>query len=403
VSTFRYRAVNLEGRDISGAIQADTQKQARSLLRQQGLFPLEVAAEGGGKPSSWASLGRRPLGRSALVLLTRQWSTLLDSGLTIEQALNALHEQADEPHVKAILAGIRHELMAGHALHVALAGFSSSFDELFRAVIEAGERSGKLAEVMCRLADMLEAGHALRQKVIQSLIYPAMIVMVAFLVVGGLMTWVVPQVVSVFQHGKQALPWLTRALMFSSDILRQVWPFLLAAVVLGSWAMRRLLRQQPIRLAWHRRLMRLPVLGRLWVAVDATRMAQTLAVLIGSGVPILGALEATRKVLQLEPLRAALTRAIEHVREGGMLHRGLAAAGGFPPVLLHMIASGEASGRLPEMLERTARQQQSEVANRLSVAVSVLEPLLILLMGGVVLVIVLAILQPIIEINQMLR
>lgn len=402
MAAFRYRALNLDGREISGTLQADTQKQARSLLRQQGLFPLEVAAEGQ-RERRLAAFGRQRIPAAALVVLTRQWATLLDAGLPVAQALAALHEQADEARVKGTLAGIRHALIGGHSLHQALADFPESFDERYRAVIEAGERTGRLAEVMGRLADMLEAGHALRQKLVQSLIYPALIVAVALLVVVGLMTWVVPQVVAVFQQGKQTLPWLTRLLLLGSDFFRQTWPVLLAAVVGGVWLGRRLLRQASVRRRWHRRLMRLPGLGRLLVAVDAARMAQTLAVLIGSGVPILGALEASRRVMRLEPLRDGIAQAGERVREGGSLHRGLTAAGGFPPVLLHMIASGEASGRLPEMLERCARQQQAEVANRLAVAVGILEPLLILGMGGVVMAIVLAILQPIIEINQLLR
>jgi general secretion pathway protein F len=402
MAAFRYRALNLEGREISGVLEAETLRQARSQLRTQGLFPMDVAAEGG-KREAFRPFGGRALGASARLLLTRQWATLLESGLTVEQALAALIEQAEDDAVRQVLAGIRSELLAGHPLHVALARFETSFDPLYRAIVEAGERSGQLALVMERLADMLEAGHALRQKIVQALVYPALIVAVAFAVVVGLMTWVVPQVVGVFQHGKQALPWLTRGLMAVSAALQVTWPFLLAAAVGGAWLFRRLLRERTFRRQWHLRLMKVPGLGRLLVTIDSARLAQTLAVLVGSGVPILGALDACRRVLSLEPLREGVEAAIKLVREGVSLHRGLAECRRFPPLLLHMIASGEASGRLDALLERAARQQQGEVANRLGLAVSILEPLLILLMGGVVLVIVVAILQPIIEINQLLR
>lgn len=293
--------------------------------------------------------------------------------------------------------------MEGHPLHTALARFENSFNPLYRAIVEAGERSGQLALVMERLADMLEAAYALRQKIVQALVYPTLIVIVACAVVVGLMTWVVPQVVGVFQHGKQALPWLTRALMAVSAALQAAWPLLLAALAGGFWLFRRLLRGQAFRHQWHLRLMGMPGLGRLLVTVDSTRLAQTLAVLVGSGVPMLSALEACRQVMILEPLRQGVDTAIRLVREGVSLHRGLADCRRFPPLLLHMIASGEASGRLDKLLERAARQQQAEVSNRLALAVSILEPLLILLMGAVVLVIVVAILQPIIEINQLLR
>lgn len=402
MAAFHYRALNLEGREISGILEAETSRQARSLLRTQGLFPLDVAAEAA-ESESLRLLGGRHIGNSARLLLTRQWATLLESGLTVEQALAAIIEQSEDEAVRRVLGGVRAELVAGHPLHAALARFEKSFDPLYRAIVEAGERSGQLALVMERLADMLEAAYALRQKVVQALVYPALIVIVACAVVVGLMTWVVPQVVGVFQHGKQVLPWLTRALMAVSAALQATWPLLLAALAGGFWLFRRLLRGQAFRRQWHLRLMGLPGLGRLLVTVDSARLAQTLAVLVGSGVPILSALEACRQVMILEPLRDGIDAAIRLVREGVSLHRGLADCRRFPPLLLHMIASGEASGRLDALLERAARQQQAEVTNRLGLAVSILEPLLILLMGAVVLVIVVAILQPIIEINQLLR
>jgi general secretion pathway protein F len=337
------------------------------------------------------------------MLLTRQWSTLLEAGIPIERALSALIEQHGDDHVRQVLQIVRGELLAGHPLHRALSRFPRSFDTLYCALVAAGEESGQLDRVMLRLADNLEQRGALRQKLIQAIIYPLLIVLVASTVVLAMMVYVVPQVVAVFQSGKQALPFLTRALIAVSDFLRVTWPFLLAGLGGAFWLARRGLRIESVRHAWHLRLMRLPVAGPLLLTLDSARLAQTLAILAGSGVPLLGALRAGAAVVWLLPLRDALQSATTEVREGMALHRALAQSGYFPPLLVHMVASGETSGRLGEMLEKAARQQSDEVTNRLALAMSLLEPLLILGMGGVVLVIVLAILQPIIEINQLLR
>jgi general secretion pathway protein F len=409
MAAFHYRALNLDGGELSGVIEADTPRQARGALRGQGLFAVEVSAvlpgantgAGAGKLSTFHKAPQ--IGGSALILLTRQWAALLEAGLPVERSLAALIEQSEDPAARAVLAGVRGEILAGHPLHAGLARFSTSFGPLYRALVEAGERSGQLSGVMQRLADNLETRGALRQKIIQALVYPVLVVIVASAVVLGLMTYVVPQVVSVFQNGKQALPVLTRALIVLSDFLRWSWPLLLLLIASAGWAARRALRIERLRRAWHGRLMRLPAVGRLLVSLDSARLAQTLAILVGSGVPLLAALEAGEAVLWLIPLREALHTATAGVREGQALHRALGASKRFPPFLVHMIASGEASGQLDILLEKAARQQQDEVSNRLAVAMGLLEPLLILGMGLVVLLIVLAVLQPIIEINQLLR
>lgn len=401
MTAFRYRAVALDGRRIDGIVDADSQRQARGALREQGLFALDLEAAG----SPVARSGGRPprLGGSALMLLTRQWSTLLAAGLPVERSLAALIEQSDDEAARRLLAAIRDELLAGHPLHRALERFPQTFGALYRALVAAGEQSGQLDRVMLRLADDLESRGALRQKLLQALVYPVLVVLVAAGVVGLLMLHVVPQVVAVFQSGKQSLPWLTRALIGVSDLLRAGWPLLLAGAAGSGWALTRAWRRPAWRTAVQERLIRLPVAGRLLVTLDGARLAQTLAILVGSGVPLLAALQAGHAVVWLLPLRDALRRATDEVREGAALHRALARSGRFPPLLVHMIGSGESSGRLGEMLDKAARQQGDEVGNRLALAMSLLEPLLILVMGVVVLIIVLAILQPIIEINQLLR
>lgn len=401
MAAFRYRALDLQGAELAGVVEADTLRQARSQLKAQGLFALALEGVAQARPGP----GRRRLrlGHQALTLLTRQWATLLDAGLPIEQSLSALMEQSEDPACRPILAGVRSEILAGHPLHQALARFDDSFPPLYQALVQAGEKSGQLSLVMERLADTLEARHALRQKLIQALIYPLLVVLVATAVIMALMVYVVPQVVGVFQSGHQTLPLLTRALIAVSDFLRLAWPALLLGSLALAWLARRALARPALRRRWHQRLMGLPALGRLLVSVDSARLAQTLAILVGSGVPLLHALEAGRAVLWLMPLQESLEGAIRLVREGVSLHRALARDKRFPPLLLHMIASGEQTGRLDEMLEKVSRQQQEEVGNRLAVAMSLLEPLLILAMGGFVLLIVLAILQPIIAINQLLH
>jgi len=400
MTAFRYKAVNLEGDEESGIIEADTQEQARDQLLQKGLYPTELNTP---KQLGLGLSDRMRIRRAVLPLLTRQWATLLEAGVPVDRSLSALIEQNEEPQVQQVLSGVRNEVIAGHLLHRALERFDNTFNTLYRSLVEAGEHSGQLGAVMLRLAEALESSHELRQKLIQAMIYPTLILIVSLLVVLGLMIYVVPQVVSVFQSGKQSLPLLTQALILLSDTLRAIWPALLVLFIAGWWAARRALRVGHIRLRWHLWLMRLPGLGRLLVTLDSARLAQTLAILVNSGVPLLAALEAGHGVLRLTPLQHALASAQNDVREGMSLYRALSTSKHFPPLMLHMIGSGEQSGQLGILLHKAAHQQEQEVNNRLTMAVSIFEPLLILCMGIVVLLIVLAILQPIIEINQLIK
>lgn len=403
MAAFHYRAVGLDGGELSGVIEADTPRQARGLLRDRGLFAVEVASVVPARATEFRWRRQPRLGAAELSLLTRQWATLLEAGLPVERSLAALIEQSESEHTRAVLAGVRGELLSGHALAASLERFPGTFGGLYRALVRAGERSGQLAAVMERLADHLETGARLRQSIVQALIYPVVVVVVATMVILGLMTYVVPQVIAVFQQGKQALPLATRGLIAVSDFLRWAWPLLLVAAAAALWGIRRALGNERLRHAWHERLIRLPAVGRLLVNLDSARLAHTLAILVGSGVPLLAALEAGGAVLWLLPLRRTLAEAAVKVGEGMALNRALAESRRFPPLLVHMIASGEASGQLDRLLDRAARVQQEAASNRLAVAMSLLEPLLILGMGVVVLAIVLAVLQPIIEINQLLR
>lgn len=405
MAAFRYEAYNAAGHPHKGVLEADTARQLRARLREQGLLVAEVATVSedtmarGSNRWHW----RRGLSGAQLSLVTRQFATLLAAGLPVEQTLNALIEQADTDYQRQVLAGVRGEVLAGHALAHALQKYPRVFPALYVTLAAAGEQSGRLGEVMERLADYTESHQALRQKVGLAFIYPAIVTLVAGTVVLGLLTYVVPQVVNVFQNTNQTLPWLTVALIGLSDFLRASWWLWLAVIVAAVWAARRALRRPGPRLRFHRWLLRLPLVGTMVRGVNSAQLASTLAILVGSGVPLLAALQAGAGVVNNLPMRQAVEEAARRVREGGSLSRALAAAKLFPPMLIHMIASGEASGRLVHMLERAAEQQGREMENRVMGLTSLLEPLLIVVMGVVVLVIVLAILLPIFEMNQLVR
>lgn len=400
MTAFRYEALDASGRTVSGVLQADTPRQARAQLRVQGLLPAAV------EPVTTRPTGRPWAPRipsAELSLLTQQLATLLQSGLTVEQALNALIEQSTHPVTRETLAGVKAEVMAGLSLAAALDSHPRSFPEFYRALVRGGEESGALPKVLQHLSAYLDARQALQQKTVLALLYPALVSVVAILIVAGLLAYVVPQVVQVFQQSRQTLPLLTRSLIALSGFLNVAWPWLLAGGV-GLWLGGRLaLRRDTIRLRWHRLILRLPGIGALVRGVDTTRFSSTLAILVGGGVPLLAALQSASQVMSNGVLRQAVDRAIERVREGASLARALDTGKVFPPMLTHLIASGEASGQLETMLERAAALESQTLERRLAVFLTVLEPVMILVMGGVVLLIVLAILLPVIEINQLVR
>lgn len=406
MAAFRYEAIDSEGRSTRGVIEADGLRQARARMRELGLLVIKVSAVTqetlhSGSGQRWRM--RRGISSSQLSMVTRQLATLLEAGLTLESSLSALIEQSEDESVRQILAGVRSELLSGHTLAQAMGQYQSVFPDIYRSLIKAGEASGELGHVMLRLADYTESRQVLRQKVVLAFVYPAIVTVVALMVVMGLLIYVVPQVVSVFQQSHQTLPLLTRLLIGLSSGLQASWLYLLIALFGTGYFVRTLLLREEIRYQWHLRLLRLPMLGRLVRGINTARMASTLAILAGSGVPLLASLQAATGVVTNLPMRRALEDAAKKVREGVTLSRALAASGLFPPILVHLIASGESSGKLDTMLDRAATQQEQEIGNYTSVLTSLMEPVLILIMGGVVLTIVLAILMPIIEMNQMVR
>ncbi len=407
MAAFHYEALDGAGRKVQGVIEAENLRQARARLRETGLAVLTAEPAGGVGGRRRFALGKWEFGggvsAAQLGLMTRQLATLLEAGLTLEQSLSALIEQSEGDAVRRVAVGVRAEVLAGASLARALEQYPLVFPEIYRALVRAGEASGNLGQVMLRLADYTESRNALRQKVGLAFVYPAIVTLVALLVVTGLLVYVVPQVVGVFEHTRHQLPLLTRLMIGLSNLLQVAWPYLLLTAVGAAFGVRALLKRDELRHQLHLRLLRLPLLGRLIRGLNTARMASTLAILVGSGVPLLSSLQAACGVVNNLPMKKALEDAAQRVREGAGLSRALAVSGFFPPILIHLIGSGESSGKLDAMLDRAARQQEQEVSGFVSVLTSLLEPLLILAMGAVVLVIVLATLLPIIEMNQMVH
>ena len=402
---FRYQAVNATGVTSKGILRADSPRAARSDLRAHGLVPFSLDIISSETASSERRMFRfgDKLTNIELALFTRQLAALLGANLPMEQAFDALMEQAERPYVRELIAAIRAELMGGASLSDALAHHPRDFADIYRALVNAGEQTGQLATVLARLADYIENRNALIQKLRLAFTYPAIVTVVAFLIVIFLLTYVVPQIVSVFASTKQQLPLLTTIMLALSDFVRQ-WGWLVALIVVASWAVwQRSLRDPERQLRWHRWLLHAPLIGRFQRSLNTSRFASTLAITTSAGVPILRALHTSRDTLSNIAMRQQVDEATNAVREGVSLARALGEQQNFPPMLIHMIRAGEATGELPAMLERAAQMQAQDLERRALTLAGLLEPLLILSMGVVVLLIVLAVLMPIIEINQLVR
>ncbi|WP_347910171.1 type II secretion system inner membrane protein GspF [Pseudomonas grandcourensis] len=400
--TFDYRAHDAQGRSCKGRLEADGPRHGRQLLRERGLWPrvlIEVRVGGG---TGQQSRGGR-LSAADLALLTLQLSTLVQAGLPLEEALDAVAKQSSKRKVAGLLSAVRSRVMEGHALASALGQFPRAFPELFRATVAAGERSGHLGQVLEQLAAYTQARQASRQKIQMALVYPLILMLASVAIVGFLLGYVVPDVVKIFVDSGQPLPWLTRALIGVSGGLRNHFLLLMSvlATLFGLW---RWSWQRPWwRLRWHRWVLNAPVIGEVLRAMEAARFASTLAILGKSAVPLVDALEIAAAVIGNLTIRARMVDVARSVREGGTLTRGLELSGDIPPMMLHMIASGERAGELDCMLARAAEQQENSLAARIALVVSLFEPAMLVLMGGVVLLIVMAILLPILSLNQLVN
>lgn len=398
---FAYQALDASGKTQRGVLQGDTARAVRQTLRERGLNPLEVTPVD--EKQNASPLGRRGLSTPQLALFTRQLATLLSAGLPIDEALAALGEQGEDERSRSLTVALRSRVMEGAGLAAALADYPDSFPEIYRASVAAGEQSGRLGTVLERLADYAESRDALRQKMITALAYPVLLALVAVAVVTGLLLYVVPQIVGVFASMKQTLPLPTTVLIALSEFVKH-WGLLLGLfLIVAAVGARFALRRDALRMAWHRWLLRLPLVGKLTRASNTARAARTLALLSASAVPLLDALAISAQVVPNLPMREALRRAAHKVREGGAFSRALADSGYFPPVAVRLIASGERSGQLERMLDEAAAHQAKELDRWLAVLTAVLGPAVILLVGAMVLFIVLAILLPIFNLNQMVK
>jgi len=405
MGAFEYVAVDSGGKQRKGVLEGDTAKQVRQLLRERSLLPVEVnevAQQGGTKDQPTVSLAvRRGISALDLALLTRQLATLVRAGMPLEEALQAIGEQTEKPRLKTILLGVRSKVMEGHTLASGFQDFPNAFPEVYRATVAAGEQAGHLDMVLERLADYTESRHALRQKVSNAMIYPLALTLIALGIISMMLVYVVPKVVSVFRSTGNELPVLTRGLIATSDFLQNWWWLVLAAIVLIVWLVRTTLAKEGPRRSFHRALLRTPLLSRLARGLNTARFTRTLSILTSSGVPVLEALRISASVVTNLPMRDAIEEAAVRLREAGAIGRALATNRLFPPMTIHLIGSGEASGELDDMLARAASHQEREMDSLIEVMLGVMEPLIIVAMGIVVVLIVLAILLPIFQINQL--
>lgn len=400
---YRFEALDAAGRTSTGLLDADNARAARAQLRAQKLVPLEVTPVGAQEGAREVRLRRRVFNATALAIWTRQLAGLVSAGLPLERALTALADEAEDVRQRELLAHLRSEVNAGSTFAKALATAPREFDEIYRAVVAAGEQSGSLGKVLEKLADDLEERQALKARIVGAALYPAIVSLVAVVIVIFLVTYVVPQVAAVFSAGKRSLPFLTVAMLAISDFVRH-WGWLVAlGLVAGGGVLAFMLRNEGFRLRFDAAWLRLPLVGRLSRGYNAARFGGTLAMLAGAGVPILKALQAAAETLGNRAMRADALEALVLVREGAPLAAALAGKKRFPGLLAMFARLGEQTGDLSTMLARAAQQLGQEVQRRAMQMATILEPLLIVTMGLVVMLIVLAVLLPIIELQTWVR
>jgi general secretion pathway protein F len=401
---YEFTALDARGRQQKGLLEGDTPRQVRSMLRDRGLSPLAVTEVAEARAHRRGALFQRGgWSHTDLTLFTRQLATLSRSGMPIDESLAAVAQQSENKNVKRITLGVRSGVIEGRTLAQALAEFPSVFPPLFRATIEAGESSGKLDAVLERLADYVERRQALQQKVLVAAIYPIFLFIFSIGIVAVLLTYVVPKVVAVFADLDAQLPLPTRILIGLSDFLREYGLGLLVLTALGLIAFGYAMRDDGFKRRVHRLMLRLPFMGPLTRSGNTGRFTRTLGILFGSGVPILDAMRIGTQVVTNLPMRDAIEAATLRVREGAPVNKSLAESGLFPPITLHLISSGEASGRLDEMLDRAAEQQEREVETLVGATMAALGPVLVVGLGGMVFYIVMAILLPIFDLNQLVK
>jgi len=404
LGAYEYTALDASGVERKGMLEGDTPRQVRQVLRDRQLLPVSVTeiAQREAKAQRSFSLVRR-VSAADLSLFTRQLATLVRAGLPLEESLLAVSQQTEKPRVQSIVLGVRSRVMEGHTLADGFAEFPRVFPEIYRATVAAGEQSGHLDAVLERLAEYTENREEIRQKVLGAMLYPIVLSVLCLAIVSGLLVYVVPKVVGVFEASHAQLPLMTRALIAFSDTLRKYGIYIVAAIAAAGFIFFRTLRNPVAKRQFHRTVLRVPLIGRLSRGFNAARFTRTLSILSASTVPVLEAMRIAGEVVTNLPMRDAVADATARVREGAPIGRSLAASRLFPPMTIHLISSGESSGELEAMLERAAISQERELNGLLTALVGLLGPLLIVAMGLFVMGIVFAMLLPIFQMNSLIR
>ncbi len=401
---FDYVCIDARGKRVRGVEEADSVRVLRQQLRERGWVPVEIhqAAAQQRQEASLSWLKQR-IGAWDLALLTRQLATLVQASIPLEEALRALAKQSVKPQVQSVLTAVRARVLEGYTLAQSLGEFPRTFPDLYRATVEAGEKSGHLDLVLEQLADYTESRFETRKKIQHALIYPALLTTMSVLIITALLTWVVPDIVRVFDNSHQQLPLLTRGLIATSDLFKHWLWLMVLAVAGGAYAFQRALQNPAFRFRYHTWLLRLPLIGGLIRDANTARLAATLSILSRSGVPLVEGLRICVEVMNNLCLKQAVRSAAISVTEGGSLARALEQSQQFPPMMIQMISSGEQSGELENMLTRAATMQERELASLITTLVGLFEPLMLLMMAGVVLIIVLAIMLPIVSMNNLVH
>jgi len=404
VASFSYKAFDANGKEVKGFFEADSARQVRQYIREQGFSPLSVDESEQSKKSNQPNhVSNQSLTASENALFTRQLSTLISSGTPLEEALLTISQHSEKQKTKSLVLSVRSALLEGQSLSNSFANFPKAFDELYCSTVDAGEQSGHLEAVLERLADYSEARQETMQKVKVAMFYPAILLLMAVLIVSGLLAYVVPQVVQVFDGNEQKLPYLTVAILALSDFLQASWLYLLVGIAGTIFVYKQALKNELVQTQNDLFLLKIPVIKKFIKTKNTVQFTRTLSILSSSGVPVLQAMSIAASVIGNRPMREAVKVAAAKVREGASIYKSLEQSNMFPPLALHLIASGENSGELDVMLERAAEFQERELNSLIAILVGVFEPVVILVMGVAVLLIVLAILLPIFELNQLIQ
>lgn len=400
---FEYKALNSKGQEETGILEADTPKQIRQVLREGSLTPLSVERVEKREIGSENLKVRRAgsVKPADLALITRQLATLVSSGSPLEEALGMTARQSERRALRHVMSTVRSRVMEGHSLASGFSTFPTVFSNMFSATIAAGEQSGHLDAVLDRLADYTESRQEIQQKMSSALIYPVILVIVSIAIISGLLVFIVPKIVRVFESMNREVPPLTQFMIDASDFLNAYGLYLLVGIIVAYILLKQLLKLPKWKYRWHSLMLKLPLVKKLVRSANTARFARTLSILASSGVPILDAMAISSKVVENLPMRQAVEEAALKVREGMPIHKALEQSGYFPPMTVYLIASGEKSGKLDDMLERSAIQQERETDTLVTSMLSLFEPLLILVMGVIVLLIVMSIMLPILNLNDL--